>query len=76
MGLLPDSARRRADHLAFSGRDLRGLSEPEMSALRGERMAMIFQEPMTALNPVFTIGDQLMESLLRHRSIGRRAARE
>ncbi len=76
MGLLPDGARRRADRLAFSGRDLRGLSETEMSVLRGDRMAMIFQEPMTALNPVFTIGDQLMESLLRHRPIGRRAARE
>ena len=59
----------------FDGRDLLGLSAEAWSALRGDRMAMIFQEPMTALNPAFTIGDQIIESVMRHRSIGIDAAR-
>ena len=59
----------------FDGRDLLGLSAEAWSALRGDRMAMIFQEPMTALNPAFTIGDQIIESVMRHRDIGIDAAR-
>ncbi len=59
----------------FSGHDLLALPEPELRALRGRDIAMIFQEPMTALNPVFTIGSQLTEVLRRHRRLGRRAAR-
>ena len=47
-----------------------------MSDIRGNRMAMIFQEPMTSLNPAYTIGNQLEEALLRHRRVRRREARE
>jgi len=77
MGLLPKGARRRAARLRFGGTDLRTLSDRAMADLRGARMAMVFQDPMTALNPVYTVGNQLMETLLRHRRrIGRAAARD
>jgi peptide/nickel transport system ATP-binding protein len=67
MGLLPGAARRSARHLAFEGEDLAAASPRALAALRGNRMAMIFQEPMTALNPAYTIGDQLMEVHRRHK---------
>ena len=67
MGLLPKTAHRQADRLAFMGEDLSRASPQRVNALRGSRMAMIFQEPMTALNPAYTIGEQLMESYLHHR---------
>jgi len=76
MGLLPASASRSARILSLDGRDLRGLSESEMSDLRGERIAMIFQEPMTSLNPVYTIGNQLEEALMRHQKVSSTAARD
>jgi len=76
MGLLPKTAERRAERLALLGEDLRGLSERRMSDIRGNRMAMIFQEPMTSLNPSYTIGDQLGEPLRRHTRMGARAIRE
>ena len=69
MNLLPKSAKRTADKLTLDGQDLRNLSEREMSDLRGDRMAMIFQEPMTSLNPAYTIGNQLEEAMLRHRKV-------
>ncbi|MEO1456867.1 MAG: ATP-binding cassette domain-containing protein, partial [Pseudomonadota bacterium] len=53
MGLLPSRAERKARALSFDGVDLTGLNERGMSALRGDRMAMIFQEPMTSLNPAY-----------------------
>ncbi len=56
--------------------DLTKISDPAMRSLRGSRIAMIFQEPMTSLNPVFTIGNQLGESLRIHEGLGRRAARD
>jgi oligopeptide/dipeptide ABC transporter ATP-binding protein len=59
----------------FKGRDLLTLSEREMQNVRGAEISLIFQEPMTALNPVFTIGDQLRETLLVHRRATRREAR-
>ena len=58
----------------FEGRDLVRLSASEMRAVRGDRIAMIFQEPMTSLNPVFTIGDQIREAIVQHRPMGRREA--
>ena len=76
MNLLPATARRSADRLELSGTDLGALDEDAMSDLRGLKMAMIFQEPMTSLNPAYTIGNQLQEALLRHRNVGRRKARE
>ncbi|MGD2063148.1 MAG: ABC transporter ATP-binding protein [Nitrospirota bacterium] len=72
--LLPaPPARIEAGAIHFAGRDLLRLSEKEMRRVRGRRIAMIFQEPMTALNPVFTIGHQIGESLAIHLGLGRRA---
>jgi peptide/nickel transport system ATP-binding protein len=76
MGLLPRQAQRTADHLRFDGIDLQGLAGREMNALRGARMAMIFQEPMTSLNPSYTLGDQLCEALHAHRRVTQAQARE
>jgi peptide/nickel transport system ATP-binding protein len=75
MNLLPQVARRSAGVLSFSGADLLKLGERGMADIRGDRMAMIFQEPMTSLNPAYTIGNQLMEVLFRHRGAGRGEAR-
>ena len=61
--------------ILFDGRDLLALDERSMRALRGDRMAMIFQEPMTSLNPVYTTGDQVGEPLRLHRGMSRREAR-
>ena len=76
MGLLPRTATRTARSLAFEGEDLTRVSAARLSQLRGNRMAMIFQEPMTALNPAYTIGDQLGEVFRRHTGASRRAARD
>jgi peptide/nickel transport system ATP-binding protein len=74
MDLLPSRAIRRSTRLAFDGIDLSTLPERKMEDLRGNRMAMIFQEPMTSLNPAWTIGEQLGEPLRRHRGASRREA--
>jgi peptide/nickel transport system ATP-binding protein len=76
MDLLPVRATRTAARLELEGRDLARAGEREMADIRGNRMAMIFQEPMTSLNPAYTIGNQLEEALLRHRRSSRREARE
>jgi peptide/nickel transport system ATP-binding protein len=75
MGLLPRNARARAARLAFDGIDLTDLGRRARNRLRGRRMAMIFQEPMTALNPAWTIGEQLIEVHRRHVGQGSAAAR-
>jgi peptide/nickel transport system ATP-binding protein len=67
MGLLPPHATRTATSIRLLGEELVHAGEPRMRALRGNRIAMIFQEPMTALNPAYTIGNQLVEGILRHR---------
>jgi peptide/nickel transport system ATP-binding protein len=72
MGLLPRAARAQAVRLAFDEIDLTGLGRGARNSLRGSRMAMIFQEPMTALNPAWTIGAQLIEVHRRH--VGRGTA--
>jgi len=59
----------------FHGRDLLALSEREMRRIRGNQVAMVFQEPMTSLNPVLTVGEQIAETLRLHRRLSRRAAR-
>jgi dipeptide transport system ATP-binding protein len=74
MGLLPWTAKVSADRLAFAGRDLARLSRAERRAIRGKDMAMIFQEPMTSLNPCFTVGFQLTEAIKVHEG-GTRALR-
>ncbi|WP_207538319.1 ABC transporter ATP-binding protein [Sabulicella rubraurantiaca] len=74
MGLLPSTARRTAERMSFAGEDLLTITPSRLRALRGNRMAMIFQEPMTSLNPAWTIGDQLTEPFLRHGKGSRRQA--
>ena len=77
MGLLPRPHGRIAQgSIRFEGRELVGADEHELQDLRGNGMAMIFQEPMSSLNPAFTVGDQIMEGLQRHRGLGRTLARE
>jgi len=76
MDLLPAGATRTAKRLELEGRPLAGIGERAMSDIRGNRMAMIFQEPMSSLNPAYTIGNQLAEALLRHRRVSRREARK
>src|SRR6266852_3882990 len=74
MNLLPRGSTRTADHIRFHGQDLLGLSERQIARLRGDKMAMIFQEPMTSLNPAYTIGSQMSEVFERHRRAPRRQA--
>ncbi len=76
MGLLPKIARRRADRMDFLGRDIRNLRERDMARLRGGSMSMIFQEPMTSLNPAYAVGNQLAEVYLRHVGRNRMTARD
>ena len=71
MGLLPEKAKASARKLSFQDLDLRNLTEKEYLPLRGSRMAMIFQDPMTALNPLIPIGEQLREIFERQRKRGR-----
>jgi len=75
MGLLPEGA-HAAGRAVFDGADLLTLDDAALCRLRGRRIAMVFQEPMTALNPLQRIGDQVAEPLRQHRGLGRRAARE
>ncbi len=74
MGLVPYPGRVRADKLSFDGRDLLNLSTSERSRLTGKDVAMIFQDPTTSLNPCFTIGFQLAETLKLHLGLDKRAA--
>ena len=74
MGLLPRTATRTADVLRFAGIDLTRLAERGMARLRGDRLAMIFQEPMTSLNPAYTVGSQMAEVLQRHSGASRAKA--
>ncbi|MGI9024400.1 MAG: ATP-binding cassette domain-containing protein, partial [Burkholderiaceae bacterium] len=75
MGLVPSPPGRIVDgSIRFEGRELIGLPKRQMQDLRGNGMAMIFQEPMSSLNPAFTICAQIVEGLLRHRAIGRAEA--
>jgi dipeptide transport system ATP-binding protein len=75
MGLIPFPGRVKADKLTFNGRDLLTMSEAERRRLTGKDVAMIFQEPTTSLNPSFTIGFQLAETLRLHEGMDRKAAR-
>ncbi len=75
MGLLPPEARPFAVTVAFVGRDLFGMAERERRALRGDRIAMIFQDPMSSLNPVMRVGEQVVEAIRAHRPVSAKAAR-
>jgi oligopeptide/dipeptide ABC transporter ATP-binding protein len=74
MGLLPDNAVVESGAVRFRGRDLVAMAERERMQLRGKAIGMIFQEPMTALNPVLTVGEQVAEVFLIHRSASRAEA--
>ena len=76
MGLLPKDAAEVQGQVRFDGVDLVGLPDAELRDLRGDRLAMIFQEPMTSLNPAYTIGEQISEVLVRHRGLSQDAARD
>ena len=72
MGLIPQPPGRvAAGSIRFEGRELLGIGKAELQSLRGNALSMIFQEPMSSLNPVFTIGEQIAESVQRHRGLGR-----
>ncbi|MFQ5330471.1 MAG: ABC transporter ATP-binding protein [Thermodesulfobacteriota bacterium] len=76
MRLLQYPAQIKAGEVLYRGRDLLKLSNAEMMKIRGREIAMIFQEPMTALNPVFTIGNQIIEAITRHQGLTKRGAKE
>lgn len=76
MGLLPSTAQVGASDTLLIDEALLGMSEERLLDVRGNRMAMIFQEPMTSLNPVFTIGEQIAESVIRHQGLSSKDARE
>jgi len=75
MGLLPKAAAEVSGTVRFAGLDLLALPDRKMRDLRGDRLAMIFQEPMTSLNPSYTIGEQIIEAIVRHRGLSRGEAR-
>ncbi|WP_197519613.1 dipeptide ABC transporter ATP-binding protein [Pseudonocardia sp. HH130630-07] len=74
MGLLPDSA-SVSGSIRMGGRELVGLTDEEMSGIRGREIGMIFQDPLSSLTPIFTVGDQLVEAMQIHTDISRSAAR-
>ena len=76
MGLLPEGFAVEAGSILLEGQDLVPMADDGLRHLRGNRMSMIFQEPMTALNPVYTVGDQIGEALRLHQGLSRQAARE
>jgi peptide/nickel transport system ATP-binding protein len=76
LGLTPAPGRATVGEVLLEGRDILRLSEKEWRVLRGSRIAMIFQEPMTALNPVLSVGEQVMEAITEHEPVGRREARK
>jgi oligopeptide/dipeptide ABC transporter ATP-binding protein len=77
MRLLPDPPARVTDgQVLLAGADIRAAPEQEMRSLRGETISIVFQEPLTSLDPVFTIGDQIVEAITAHRKVHHREARE
>jgi oligopeptide/dipeptide ABC transporter ATP-binding protein len=76
LGLLPRGARMRTGTILLEGEDLRWASASRMRAIRGDRIGMVFQEPMTSLDPVFTVGAQCVEVVRRHKRISRDAAKK
>ena len=76
MRLLSSSAQIESGHISFLGKDLVKLPEREMQSIRGRDISMIFQEPMTSLNPVFTVGAQIMEAIILHQRVSKSVARQ
>ncbi|KOF57154.1 MULTISPECIES: ABC transporter ATP-binding protein [Clostridium] len=76
MRLLGKNGKIKSGEVIFEGEDIAKKSEKEMHELRGNKMSMIFQEPMTSLNPLFTIGNQMMEAIMLHLKMDKKDARE
>jgi len=76
MRLLASTAEIESGSISFLGRDLVQLPEPQMRSIRGSDISMIFQEPMTSLNPVFTVGSQVSEAIILHQELSREEARQ
>ena len=77
MGLLdPVKSKIESDNILFHGDNIHGLTEKQFRKIRGDRISMIFQEPMTSLNPVYTVGEQIIEVLKVHRNMKKKEARE
>ncbi|ACL76116.1 ABC transporter ATP-binding protein [Ruminiclostridium cellulolyticum] len=76
MRLIQDPGKIVEGQVIFSGQDLVKLSQSEMRKINGDRISMIFQEPMTSLNPVFTVGNQIAEALILHENLTKKQARE
>ncbi|MGL5380405.1 ABC transporter ATP-binding protein, partial [Clostridium sp.] len=76
MRLLADNGKLAGGEIYFDGKDLSKATERDMESIRGNDIGMIFQDPMTSLNPVFTVGDQLTEPIIKHRKISRKEATE
>ncbi|MFE1629012.1 ABC transporter ATP-binding protein [Brevibacillus reuszeri] len=76
MGLLPRTAQITRGEILYKGENLVGYSKEQMRKVRGKEIAMIFQEPMTSLNPVYTIGAQIMELVLNHTDMNKKQAKE
>ncbi len=75
MGLLDDNAKVTGS-IVFDGQELLGKTDKQMSVIRGNGMAMVFQDPLTSLTPVFTIGDQMIEAITAHRNLSKQDARD
>src|SRR5262249_1661810 len=75
MGLLPKRTAHVSGRVCLDGFEMLDLPDRELRDLRGDRVAMIFQEPMTSLNPSYTIGEQIIETLIRHRGLSQAQAR-
>lgn len=76
MRLLSDTGKAKLGQVMFQGRDLLKLTDKEMLSVRGNEIGMIFQDPMTSLNPVFTVGNQLMEPVIKHKKVTKEEARK
>lgn len=76
MALLPKNALIKADKMEFEGKDLTTYSQKDYQKIRGNEISMIFQDPLTTLNPVYTIGNQIMETVLAHQPISKKEARQ
>src|SRR5699024_5868465 len=76
MGLLEIPGNNISGHIYFKGKDLLNMTEKELNRIRGNEISMIFQEPMTALNPVITIGHQLIETILLHQNVNKKKAKK
>ncbi len=76
LGLLPETAHVRTGHIRFDGKELLGRPDSEMEKLRGSQITMIFQDPATSLNPVFSVGEQITRVIRTHENVEKPAAEE